>query len=123
MDGVFQFKLAPGGNSIIRDVESGNHSLEARSDDKIIAERVVNVNEDIEWTVYTQTYDITVINETGFRFAFHLDGVFQFHLEPRDMGTITDVLEGIHTLDARIDDDIIAEETISVDRDIEWTVF
>ena len=123
LDDEFQFKLAAGGSSTIRNVESGTHSLEARTTSRVVAERVINLNSDMEWTVYVERYEITVFNETGSFFSFYLDGVYQFDLEAGEGITLTDVSEGIHTLEARIGNFVIAEDTVDVDQDIEWEVF
>ncbi len=123
LDDEFQFKLAAGGSSTIRDVDEGAHSLEARTSSGVVAERVINLDSDIEWTVYVARYELTVFNETFSYFSFYLDGVYQFDIDPGDGITLTDVSEGVHTLEARIGDIIIADETLEIDRDIEWEVF
>ena len=123
LDDVLQFKLAVGGSSIIRNVEKGRYIIDARADDKVIAEEVLTVDRNIEWTVYIPRYEITVINETGFEFSVYLDGVFHFSLAPGTAGSITDISEGTHTIDARVGNEIVADETFFVDEDIEWTVY
>lgn len=123
VDDEFQFKLAAGGSSTIRDVEEGNHILEARDSSGIVAERVVDLDSDLEWTVYVARYELTVFNETRFSFSFYLDGVFQSDVEPGEGVTFVDVSEGIHTLEARDGDIIIADETLEIDEDLEWIVY
>ncbi len=123
LDDVLQFKLAAGGSSTIRNVEDGAHTLEARNSSGIVAERVVDLDSDMEWTVFVERYELTVFNEAGLDFAFYLDGVFQFDIEYGEGITLTDVSEGIHTLEARIGDIIIADETVDVNQDLEWEVF
>ena len=123
MDDVLQFRLAPGGNSTIRDVEEGIHTLDARVSGDIIAEKTIDVDADMEWIVYVATYDVTIINSTRSYFSVYLDGLFQFDLNPGDIGTITDVSEGTHTIDARVGDFVIADETFLVDQDTEWEIY
>ena len=123
LDDEFQFRLAMGGSSIIRNVEEGRYIIDARVDGNIIAEEVLTVDRNIEWTVYVPRYEITVVNETGFEFSVYLDGLFHFSLRPGTFGTITDILEGTHTVDARVGNEIVADETFFVDEDIEWTVY
>ena len=123
LDDELQFKLAAGGSSIIRNVESGAHSLEARDSTGIVAERLINLNSDMEWTVFVERHEITIFNETASFFSFYLDGVYQFDVEAGEGITVTDVSEGIHTLEARIGDIVIADTTVDVDEDIEWEVF
>ena len=123
LDGVLQFKLAPGGSKTIKDVEYGSHTLDARVGSEIVAERVVYLDHDIEWTIYVETYDLTVINSTRSAFSVYLDGLLQFELYPGDIGTIANVSEGIHTVDARIGSNVIAEETLKVYQDTEWEVY
>ena len=123
LDNELQFKLAAGGSSTIRNVESGAHDLEARDSSGIVAERVINLDSDMEWTVFVERYEITVFNETGSFFSFYLDGVFQSGLEAGEGIVFTDVSEGIHTLEARIGDIIYADQTVNVNQDMEWEVF
>lgn len=123
LDDEFQFKLGPGGSSTIRDVDPGTHTLEARVLNIVIASRTVELDEDLKWTVYVDRYDVTVVNDTNSGFSVYLDGVFQFDLDPGDRGTITDVSVGVHTLEARIGNSVIADETVDVNQDIEWTVY
>ena len=123
LDDVFQFRLAAGGSSIITNVDEGRYLIDARVDGEIVAERDLTVNGNVEWTVFVDRYEITIVNETGFEFSVYLDGVFHFSLSPGSAGTITDVSEGTHTIDARDRSEIVASETFFIDEDIEWTVF
>ena len=123
LDGVSQFRLDPGSRATIEDVEGGVHTLKAKVDGEVIAERTTDVDENIEWTVYVETYDIEVINDTDFDFDIYLDSVFQFELEFWDSGVIENVLEGDHILEALIDDAVIAERDIYLDEDLEWTIY
>ena len=102
LDDIHQFRLAAGGISTIKSVEAGNHSLDARDSDEIIAEWAIDVDQDIEWRVYVDTFEITVVNETSSYFSVFLDGVFQFELDPGYSRAILGVSEGEHTVDARI---------------------
>jgi len=123
LDDDFQFKLASGGRITIRDVDEGRHTLEARDAGVVIAERDVNLDSDIEWTIYTDTYDIEVINDTDFDFSFYLDGVFQFDVGYWESMTVTGVSAGIHTLEARDGNEAIASRTVDLDKNLEWTVY
>lgn len=123
LDDVLQFKLAAGGSSIISSVEEGRHTLDARDSGGIIAQTTIDVDRDVEWVVYVDTYEITVINDTGSYFSVFLDGIFQFELDSGHSRTILDVSEGEHTVDARVGSEIIAGETFYVDSDMEWTVY
>ncbi len=123
LDDVVQLKLAAGGMSVIRNVEEGRYTIDARVGNEIIAEERIRVDRDIEWTVFVERYEITVINSTGADFSVYLDGVFQFDLRPGYSRTITGVSEGTHTIDARIFNVIIADETLFIDTDIEWEVY
>jgi len=104
-------------------VEDGVQILEARTSSGVVAERVVDLDSDMEWTVFVERYELTVFNEAGLDFAFYLDGVFQFDIESGEGITLTDVSEGVHTLEARIGDIVIADETVDVNQDLEWEVF
>ena len=68
---------------------------------------------DIEWTDLIERYEITVTNSTG----------ADFDLRPGYSRTITGVSEGTHTIDVRIGNVIIADETLFVDSDIDWEVY
>jgi len=68
-------------------------------------------------------YDITVFNDTDFDFSVYLDGEFQFKLGPGGSSVIKAVSSGTHTLEAISGDEVIAEETIDLTENIEWTVF
>lgn len=123
LDDDFQFRLGAGGMSVIRNVDEGRYTIDARDGNEIIAEERIRVDRDIEWTVFVERYEITVINSTGADFSVYLDGVFQFDLRPGYSRTITGVSEGTHTIDARIVNVIIADETFFVDSDVEWEVY
>ena len=123
LDDEFQFKLAAGGSSTIRNVDSGSHLLEARSGNIVVAERSINLDSDLEWTVYTENYELTVCNDTRSYFSFYLDGVYQGDVEAGECIIFTDVSAELHTLEARVGDIIIADDTFDIDEDLEWTVF
>jgi len=123
IDDKYQFRLGPGSNSIIESVESGTHTLDARIGDQIITERTLDLDSHIEWTIYVDTYDIKVINATDFKLSIYLDDVLQFELGEWDTATIEGVVEGIYAIDARTDGQVIADRAISVDQDIEWTIY
>ena len=123
LDDDFQFKLAPGGRITIRDVSSGDHYLEARDGDFVVAERSIDLDSDLEWTIYVDTYSITVINDTDYDFSFYLDGVYQFEVGYWDYMIVTDVKEGNHTLEARVGNETVATRNTYLDSDLEWTVY
>lgn len=123
LDDVLQFKLASGGVSTIKNVDSGSHALEARTGSDIVAERFVNLNSDLEWTVYMETYELTVCNDTDQYFSFYLDGVFQSEVEAGECMIFTDVSAEVHTLEAKDGNYVIADETFEIDKDTEWSVY
>lgn len=123
LDDDFQFRLASGGKITIKDVDEGRHRLEARDAGVVIAERNVTLDSDIEWTIYVDTYDIEVINDTDYDFSFYLDGVYQFDVGYWESFTVTGVSAGGHTLEARVGNEVIASRTVDLDNDLEWTVY
>jgi hypothetical protein len=122
IDGEFQFKLGPGGSSIITGVSAGTHTLEAISNDEVVAEETVDLNESIEWTVFIAKYDLKVTNNTSSWLSIYLDGILQFDLSPRSSKSINGVSEGKHTVDARTGNSIVASKNLDIAQDTEWTI-
>jgi hypothetical protein len=120
LDGNFQSQLRPGGSAVIKGVESGVHSLEAIVGNEVIAEKTVNLNEDMEWLVYVERYNITVTNQTDLRLSIYLDDSYQLEAPPFSSKMIYGVSEGTHTLEARVGGDIIANRNFYLDKDTEW---
>ena len=67
-------------------------------------------------------YDITIVNDTRLNFAVYLDDAYQFKLSPGESATIKDVKEGDHTLQAVVSGFVVAERTLNLNQDTEWTV-
>jgi len=123
LDGEYMCTLSSGQSKTIKNVSEGTHTLEAiDEDDFVIAERTFDLDNDLEWTVYTSTYDIKIKNLTGSDFSVYLDGEYQFEVYAGGSRTIKGVSEGTHIIEAREDDFVIATRTLYVDSDIEWTV-
>jgi hypothetical protein len=120
LDGSLQSQLRPGGSTVIKAVESGVHTLEAMVGNEVIAEKTVNLSEDIEWVVYVQRYNITVTNQTDMRLSIYLDDSYQLESPPFSSKMIYGVSEGSHTLEARVGGDIIANRNFYLDKDTEW---
>jgi len=49
LDGEFQFHLPSGATKVISDVDSGKHTLEARSGFMVLLSREEDIDEDFEW--------------------------------------------------------------------------
>ena len=71
---------------------------------------------------YYCAYDITIVNDTRLNFAVYLDDAYQFKLSPGESATIKDVKEGDHTLEAVVSGFVVAERTLDLNQDTEWTV-
>jgi len=123
IDDIYQFSLDPGSTATIGRVKSGSHALEARVRDRIVADRIVDLDSNMKWTVYVDTYDIKVINDTDYELSIYLDNVFQFELGVWDTATIAGVSGGVYAIDARSDGRIIADRVLTVDKDINWTIY
>lgn len=123
LDGEFQFRLGANGSSIIKDVSGGSHRLEARDELGVVAEDTIELDEDIDWVVSIEKYEVEVVNETKLKLSVYMDGIFQFELPAGDSKNIIDVPAGTHTFDARVGNDIIASKTFDVDGYIEWIVY
>lgn len=120
LDGSRLAEIAAGGRITIRDVEAGNHSLEAKKAGVIIETVSFDLDEDIEWDVHT--YDIIIINDTDYDILLYIDGIYKYDLDSWDSMTITNVLPGSHTLQAKDGDFIVGERNVDLNRDIEWTI-
>ena len=120
LDGSFLTEIAAGGRITIRDVEAGNHDLEAKKAGVIIETISFDLDDDIEWDVHT--YNIRVINDTDYDISLYIDGIYQYDLDNWDSRTITNVLPGSHTLQAKDGDFIVCERDVYLDSDIEWTI-
>lgn len=122
LDGEFQAQLEPGRSVVISGVESGIHDLEAAVGDEVVAENTIDLEEDLEWIVYIEEYDITVTNQTDLNLSIYLDDYYQFGSPPMSSKTIHGVSEGSHILEARIGGDIITSKKFYLDQDIEWSI-
>lgn len=120
LDGSRLTEIAAGGRITIRDVEAGDHSLEAKKAGVIIETISFDLDDDMEWDVHT--YAIRVINDTDYDISLYLDGIYQYDLDNWDSMTITNVLPGSHTLQAKDGDFIVGERNVYLDSDIEWTI-
>ena len=73
------------------------------------------------------TYDIEVVNDSGYAVSIYLDKEYQFYLESGESATISSVSSGGHTLKATVDlilwESVLAEETFDLDSDITWTIY
>jgi len=73
------------------------------------------------------TYEIEVVNDSGYDVTIYLDDEYQFYLESGESATISSVSGGDHTLEATVDiilwESVIAERTFDLDSDITWTIY
>ena len=73
------------------------------------------------------TYDIVVVNDSGYAVSIYLDDVYQFYLESGENATISSVSGGDHTLEATVDlilwVSVLDEKTFDLDSDITWTIY
>jgi len=76
----------------------------------------------IDYDETDRYYDITVVNETKYTFGFYLDDVYQFTISPGESVTLKSVQSGTHTLKALVSGFAVAERTLYLNRDTEWTV-
>lgn len=72
------------------------------------------------------TYDIEVVNDSGYDVKIYLDKEYKFYLESGESATISSVFSGDHTLEATVDlilwESVLAEKTFDLDSDITWTI-
>ena len=72
------------------------------------------------------TYDIVVVNDSGYAVSIYLDDVYKFYLESGESATISSVSSGDHTLEATVDlilwVSVLDEKTFDLDSDITWTI-
>jgi hypothetical protein len=76
---------------------------------------------------FLNTYDIEVVNDSGYAVSIYLDDEYQFYLESGESATISSVSGGDHTLEATVDlilwVSVLDEKTFDLDSDITWTIY
>ena len=68
------------------------------------------------------TYEITVYNQLSVPADIYIDGNFRGTVDPNGNLTISDVLEGLHQVEARPEGYEVITEQLDVYRDVEWNI-